>query len=170
MEKLHLLLALLLHRLKVLLMGSAEICQHGNGGLNDVAQGSHLARHADASLKDAHLSGLVHQPNAQGNANLRVVAAGRTGDNHRGREQLIEPLLDHRLAVGTSNANDGDVESVSVALGQTLQGLQRTDNFQEVCFGVYLFVILWYIDDNKVAHAPTIELRNVVVAVVALRV
>ena len=81
-EQEHLLAALLLHGAEVLLMGCAEVGKHGDGGLYDVAQGLHLSRLADARLEDAHLRVVVHEPNAQRHAYLRVVAAGRARDDH----------------------------------------------------------------------------------------
>ncbi len=54
--------ALLLHRREVLLMGSAYIGEHGDGRLDDVTKGKHLARLTDSRLEHAHLGLLVHQP------------------------------------------------------------------------------------------------------------
>ena len=53
-EELHLLHALLFYRTEVLLVGGPNVCEHTNGGLDDVVQGFHLARLTDASLEDAH--------------------------------------------------------------------------------------------------------------------
>ena len=61
-EELNLLLTLGLHGLKVLLMGCAEIGEHGDGGLDDATQGAHLSGLADACLEDAQLGMLVEQP------------------------------------------------------------------------------------------------------------
>ena len=106
-------------------MGSAQGGKHTNGGLNDVVQGIHLARLADARLEQSYLRLVAEQPNAQRNTDLRVIALGRTGDCHLGREQLIQPLLDHRLTIRTRNAHDRTIELVSVALSQSLKGCQR---------------------------------------------
>ena len=56
-----------------------------------------------------------------------------------------------------------------MALGQPLESLQRTDYFQEVGTGIEPLIILGHIDDDEIGDAPAIELRNVVMAVVALR-
>ena len=61
-EQLQLLHALLVHRAKVLLVGGADGCEYAYGGLDNVVKCQHLARLADACLKDAHLRPLVEQP------------------------------------------------------------------------------------------------------------
>ena len=63
-------------------MGCAEVGKHGDGGLYDVAQGLHLAGLADSCLENAHLGLFVHEPHAQRDANLGIVAAGGAGDHH----------------------------------------------------------------------------------------
>ena len=57
-----------------------------------------------------------------------------------------------------------------MALGQTLQGLERTHHFQEIGLRIHPLIVLGYIDDDKIVNATAIKLGNVVVAVVALRV
>ena len=43
-------------------MGRTERCQHTYGGLDDVVQGLHLTRLADARLKQGHIGMLAKQP------------------------------------------------------------------------------------------------------------
>ena len=158
-------------------MGSTEIGQHTDGRLDDVCQSAHLVGLTDASLKESHLCLFVEQPHAEGYANLRVVALGRAYHVHRGCQQLVQPLLDHRLTVGASNTYNGNVELVAMALCQSLQGCQwRRDN-QEV--GIIqrgkreptpfpfprdgrLSILL----DDEVADASAIEVFDISVTVV----
>ena len=53
----------------------------------------------DTCLENAHLGLLIHQPYRQWHTYLRVVTARTAGNKHAWREQLVEPLLDHGLAV-----------------------------------------------------------------------
>ncbi len=73
-EEDELLAAFLLHRLEVLLMGGTEVGQHGDGRLNDVAQGQHLTWLTDAGFEDTHLRVGVHEPHGEGHTNLRIIA------------------------------------------------------------------------------------------------
>ena len=63
-------------------MGGTQRGQHTDGGLDDVVQPGHLARLADARLKEGHLRLLVEQPDRQRHTNLRVVTLGRAGNGH----------------------------------------------------------------------------------------
>ena len=54
-EEVELLVHLGFHRRKILLMGTADIGYHADGGLYDVAQCLHLAGLADACLEYSHL-------------------------------------------------------------------------------------------------------------------
>ena len=124
--------ALLFHRTEVLLMGSPQTGEYTDGGRDDVAQGRHLTGLTDACLEDAHLGLFVQQPYGEGNAYLGVVAAGRAHNLLRGQEQLVEPLLDHRLTVGTRDADDGDVELIAMTLCQTLESGHGRRDYQEI--------------------------------------
>ena len=119
-EQLQLLHTFLVKGTEVLLMGAAQRCQHADRGLDDVAQGQHLAWLADACLEEGHLGLLVQQPHAEWHANLRVIALGRAGHLHRRHQDLIEPLLDPRLTVRTRDAHHRDVELVAMTLSQSL--------------------------------------------------
>ena len=101
-------------------MGRTQCGQHTDGGLDDIPQGKHLAGLTDASLEDTHLCLLVQEPHTEGNAYLGVVASGRTHNFLRGQQQLIKPLLYHRLTVRACDTHDGHVKLVTMALGQSL--------------------------------------------------
>ena len=82
----------------------------------------HLARLTDARLEDGHLGLLAEEPDRQRHAYLRVKGARRAHDLLRRQQQLVEPLLDHRLAIAAGDADHGNRELVAMALGQPLQG------------------------------------------------
>ena len=161
----HLLHALLLHRTEVLLMSSTQAGEHADGGLDDIAQSIHLSWLTDAGFEDAQLRLFVEQPYGEGDADLRIVTAGRAHDALRGQEQLIEPLLDHRLAIGAGNAHHGDIELVAMAFGQSLQGCECRWHLQVVgiCLDMFGQMV-----DYEIAHAPAIEVVDIAMAVVAL--
>ena len=144
----------------------AKIGQHGNGWLDDVAQGQHLTGLADTCLEDAHLGIIVHEPHREGHTDLRVIAAWTAGDIELGREQLVEPFLDHGLAVAARDADDRDVELVAVALSEALQGFERVDDFQEVGIGIVDSITGRHVGDHKVADTTAVELRDVVMSIV----
>ena len=169
MEEDEFLTALRLQALEVLLVGGTDVGQDGDGGLDDVAQGEHLTGLADASLEHTHLGLLVHEPYRQGHSYLGVVAARTAGHEQAGREQLVEPLLHHRLAVGSGDAHDGDVELVTVSLCQSLESLQRIDHLQEVCLRIVGGVALGHVCHDEVPHPTAIKLRDVIMTVIALR-
>ena len=54
-------------------MGVAERGEYADGGLDDVAQGIHLARLAYSGLEQAYPAVLREQPHGQGDTYLRVV-------------------------------------------------------------------------------------------------
>ena len=56
-------------------MGTTQGGEYTDGRLDDVAQGHHLTGLTDTSLKDTDLRLFIKQPNGEGHANLRVVAA-----------------------------------------------------------------------------------------------
>ena len=84
-EELQLLLHLFVERVEVLLMGRTDIGYHAHRGLDDVAQGRHLARLADSRLEDAHLGLLTEEPYGEGHSYLGIVAARAARYGHRGR-------------------------------------------------------------------------------------
>ena len=105
-------------------MGGTQRGQQTDGGLDNVCQRLHLVGLTDTSLKESYLRLFVEQPHRQRHTNLRVITLGRTGHRHRWRQQLVEPLFDHRLTVRAGDADDGDVKFVTMALGQALKSLQ----------------------------------------------
>ena len=166
-EQRELLPAFLLHGAEVLLVCRAERGEHAYRWLYDVAQGLHFPGAAYACLEESHVGMLVQQPHRQWHAYLRIVALRRACDHHLRREQLVKPLLDHRLAVRPGDAHDGDGELVAVAFGQALERFERVHHLQEVCPGIFRNVFR-HAAHHKVAHAAAVKLRYVAVAVVAL--
>ena len=168
MEEYEFLAALLLYRTEVFLMGSPETGQYGDGGLYDVAQGEHLAGLTDACLEYAHLCLLVHKPYGQGHTNLRIVTPRTACNEHSGREQLVQPLLDHGLAIGAGYANYGYIEFITMAFGQALQSLQRIDHLQEIGFRIVRRIAFRHLRHYKVSYTSAVQFRYVVVTVIAL--
>ena len=169
MEEDELLTALLLQGREVLLMGRTHIGKNSDGRLDDVTESKHLARLTDTRLEDTYLGLLVHQPDRQWHTYLRIVTARAAGNEHAWREQLIEPLLDHRLAVGTRNTHDRDIEFITMTLSQTLKSLQRIDHLQEVSLRIIRSITLRDISYHKVFHTSAIQFRDVVMTIIALR-
>ena len=71
-----LLTAFVLTPVKVLVVGCSKICQYCYRGLDDVTQGQHLSRLAYSCLEHSHLCVGVHEPYAQRDSYLGIVAAG----------------------------------------------------------------------------------------------
>ena len=113
-------------------MRPSDVGQDADGRLDDGLQRPHFARLGNACLKDGQLVVFAHLPHGQGHADLRVVAARRADDAPVVAQQLVEPLLHHRLAVAARNAHYRDAELRPVLLGQLLQGLQGRRNKQEI--------------------------------------
>ena len=155
-EKLQLLFTLRFLAAEVLLMGVSEVRQHGNGGLNDVMQGRHLAHLTDAGFENAHLCVLVQQPNTKRNAYLRVVTAGRTRHKQVVTQQLIEPFLHHCLAITARNADYRYVEFVTMSLSQALKCLQCVDHLQEVGIGIVGLAIERHLRHHEIPYTTTI--------------
>ena len=105
-------------------MGGAQRGQQTDGGLDNVCQRLHLVGLTDTCLKESYLRLFVKQPHRQRHTNLRVITLGRTGYRHRWRQQLVEPLFDHRLTIRAGDADNGDVKLVTMALSQALEGFQ----------------------------------------------
>ena len=149
-------------------MCPADVGQHADGRVDDGAQGVHLAHLGDAGLEDADLCVLVHQPDGERHANLRIIASWRACDGLVRRNELIEPLLDHRFAVAAGDAYHRDVEFLAVQLGQVLQCLEGAGHAQEVGARVF-FMGVGQCRYDEVAHAPVVEVAYVFMSVVALR-
>ena len=131
-EELHLLAALDLETHEVFLVGNSKVGHHADGGLDDVLQPCHLAWPGDACLDDGKVVVGIDKPHAQRHAHLTVVAARRPADIIVGRKQLVEPFLHRRLAVGTSDANNRNIQLATMIGRQVLQCLQRRLHHKEV--------------------------------------
>ena len=73
-------------------------------------------------------------PARKRHAYLRVVTSRTACHDIIGREQLIEPLLDDGLAVGTRNADNGYLKLVAMAFCKPLQGLAHIRHDEEIDF------------------------------------
>ena len=172
MEEHQFLPAFLIERCEVLLMGSAEIGENCYGRLDDVTQSPHLASLADASLEDANLRLVVHEPHGERHANLRVVAAGRPRHGKclfrlgQSRQNLIQPLFSHGLTIRTGDAYYRHAELLTMALGQSLQGTARIGDEQEVGIAIGCQVGRERLD-HEVMNAAAVEVGDELVPVVA---
>ena len=111
----------------------------------------------------------IEQPNRERNPNLRIVTARTSRNNHLRREQLVQPFFHHRFAVTARYAHEGDVESLSVALGKALQGLPGGTNTQEIGIAEQLSGTRWHFFYHKTAHTATVKFGYIVVSVVSVR-
>ena len=160
-------------------MGSSDGGEYADGGLDDALQGTHLTRFGDAGLEEGQLVALLHLPDGEWDAYLRVVAAGGAHDASVGAEQLMEPLLDDGLAVAAGDAHHGDVELLAMALGQLLQRFEGVRDQQVVGIGphrglpVSAGINLRKVGDetlfgkNKIPYTTPIEFGHVLGAIVA---
>ena len=141
-------------------MRPGDVGQDADGGLDDGLQRLHFARLGNARLDEGQLVLVVHPPDGQGDADLRIIAAGRTHRHAVGREQLVEPLLHHGLAVAARDAHHRNLETRPMVFGQLLQGFQRSGHHQVVGirlqpFGAVLAHLLESLaTDDKIAHSP----------------
>ena len=117
-------------------MGLTDHGEHAERGTDDVVEDLHLAGLADTGLEDSHLGLGVEEPKGEGHADLRIVAAGGSCHDVVHGEGLIEPLLDHGLAIAARDAYHGDGEALTMACGQLLEGSKRVANDQEGGVGI----------------------------------
>ncbi len=150
-------------------MGNTEVREYGDRRLDDVAQGEHLTGLTDTCLEDADLRLIVHEPYRQRHTDLRVVGTRRACHEAVGREHLVQPLLDNGLAVGARDADDRDIELVAVTLGEALQSLEGVRHLEEVSLWEPLLVVIGNSRHHKVVNAAVVQTRDILVAVVALR-
>ena len=155
---------------KVLIVGRPQMGHYTDSGLDYALQGIHFARLADSRFEDTQLRILGQTPYRERNANLRVPRTGRARYAVVGREQLIEPLLDNRLAIAASNTYNIKVthlgnDSFAMPLGQALHGFQRRRHLQIVCIGLH---IVRQLRNNKVAYATTVQLWYIAMSVILL--
>ena len=148
-------------------MGLTDHGEHAERGTDDVVEDLHLAWLADTGLEDGQLGLGVKEPKGEGHADLRIVAAGGTRHDMVFGEGLIEPLLDHSLAVAARDAYHGDSEALAMACGQLLEGSKRVANDQERGVGIVCLPTIGKLRDDEAAHASTIEFGDIVLPVIA---
>jgi len=169
MEENSLLPAFGLQRGKVFLMGSTKIGQHGYGGLDNITQGQHLVRLADTGLENAQPRVLIHQPDRERHSNLRIIATRTACHLHIRRQQLVQPLLDHRLPVRSGDSHNGYDQLISMTLGQSLQSLSGIEHFQEIGICVIGGITGGHCGDHEIFDSTTIKVGYIIVSIVALR-
>lgn len=82
-------------------------------------------------------------------------------------EGLIEPLLDHGLAIAARDAYHGDSEALAMACGQLLEGSKRVANDQERGVGIVCLPTIGNLGDNEATYATLIEFGDIVLPVIA---
>ena len=132
LEELELLENFLLYGLEVLLVCRTDICENTDGRLYHVAERTHLVRLTDAGFKYCDVRVLVYAPNGKWHANLRVVTARRASDGVVVRKNLEEPFLDDGLSVASGDADDRNLELVTMAFCKALKGFQRVWHTEEI--------------------------------------
>ena len=80
----------------------------------------------------------------------------------------MEPLLDHRLAIGTRNAHNRNVELITMTFCQALESLQRVDHLEEVGLWIIGGISLRYLGNYEISNTTAIQLWNIVVTVITL--
>ena len=148
-------------------MGLTDHGEHAERGTDDVVEDLHLAWLADTGLEDGQLGLGVKEPKGEGHADLRIVAAGGTRHDMVLGEGLIEPLLDHSLAVAARDAYHGDSEALAMACGQLLEGSKRVANDQERGVGIVCLPTIGNLGDNEATYATLIEFGDIVLPVIA---
>ena len=56
-------------------MSSADVGQYANGRFDNILQGTHLSHLRNSSFENSEFGLLVHLPNGQRHADLRIIAA-----------------------------------------------------------------------------------------------
>ena len=131
-EELEFLCDLLATGEEVLVVCLADIGKDADGGVDDVAEGGHLAGLGDASLEDGEIVLGSHLPDGEGDADLGVVALGAGDDATVRCEKLDEPVFDDSLAVAAGDADDGNVELAAMVGGKLLEGGDNVIDLPEV--------------------------------------
>ena len=80
----------------------------------------------------------------------------------------MEPLLDHRLSIGTRNAHDRNVELITMTFCQALESLQRVDHLEEVGLRIIGGISLRNLGNYEISNTTAIQLWNIVVTVITL--
>ena len=129
-EEFHLLCAFLLERSEVLVVLVADIGDHAYRRTDDAFEFLHLPRLRDTRFEDRQNRSFDFRlstfdsfqlPHTQRHADLRIIGLRRTDDGVVVFEQLVEPLFDNGLAVGTGDADNRTVELLADVCRQRLQ-------------------------------------------------
>ena len=138
---------------EILLMRPSDVGQDAYRRTDDALKGFHFSHFGDAGFKETKFRPLVHEPNRQGDAYLRIIASRRTGNDTLGAKQLVNPFLHHRFSVASRNAYHRHIKTGTIFFGQALQCLQRMRHLQEVRIGI-LCPVLRQFAHHKITDAP----------------
>ena len=155
LEEFHLLQTFLTHAGEVLLMGRTQIGKHADGRLYDIPQRLHLIGFTDTCLKESDTGMLVHQPHTEGNSDLGIERSRTSRYGMGGQQQLVNPLLHHRLTVTACNAYDRNLELITMPLSQSLQGFQCVGNPEEISLRIVLLPLVGQLLHHEAPH-PTV--------------
>src|SRR5688572_29426225 len=103
-------------------MSFAYIRKYPDGWLNDRIQILHFSWLRDPGLEDPQLVLFIHFPNAEGHANLGIIAFRTSYNIKIGLQQLMEPFLDYCFSVAPGYANHWYIELLTMKGGQVLEG------------------------------------------------
>src|SRR5688572_3860006 len=103
-------------------MSFVDICKNSDRWLNDRIQVLHLAGLRDTRFKDAQLMLFIHFPNAEGHANLGIIAFRTSYNIKIGLQQLMEPFLDYCFSIAPRYADHRYIELFTMKGGQLLEG------------------------------------------------
>ena len=145
-------------------MGGADARQDAYCGTDDAFQPVHLPHLAYASLNESYVRRGVYLPHAERHSDLRIEATWRARHAVHVVEHLVEPLLDHRLAIAARDAHHRHVEVRTMPRCQILQGRQRVADDEKPCFRTCAPQLLAVCHDEG-AHSLIVQTAYVVVAV-----
>ena len=121
-----------LKRAKALQMGASYVGDQATVGLSSLYECLDVARMRGTHLYNGNIVAVVEAEQRLGNANVVVEVTLRRHDVITLSQHSTNQFLRGRLAVGTSNANDGNVELATMLASQVLIGLQAVVNEDEV--------------------------------------
>ena len=171
-EELKLLGYFLLAGEEVLIVGLTDVGEDADGGIDDAAEVLHLASFGNAGLEDGKLVAVVHLPDGERHAYLRIVAAGAGDGFTVVSYKLDNPVLDNGLAVGARDAHHGNVVERAAIGGKLLEGHDDVLDLPEVgtlAAGELLLEGLFdLLRNDEIADSAGIEVIDIAATRVAL--
>src|SRR5690606_9644402 len=107
----------------------------------------------------------THLPERKRDTELRIEALGTTDNIPFGRKQLKQPIFHNGLAVTAGNRQDGIIKLRTMVCGKTLQSAQGIFYRQEIGIRILTFRAVHLIGDNKISHALSVCMCDVVMAI-----